>query len=277
MFFLLATVGVLVCVAMLAAIVLLARGEPDSTPATPRLGGARRAFRLAGVAVGAAAVWYVGDIGSLGEGPLFVGPVFGLCALGGVLLGELLAPRPAGQVRVAGLSVRRIRDFAPRRGAAATALASGALIALAVTGTATAASAEQLRCIDGQSMVSPYPGWLYARSALLALAVGLGATLVVLRRIARRPWPAGEADDAAEAALRRRSAEAAVAGYGILVVTMVAGFAGATFGTTMNTGCPGVAAVDVLATALGFASLFGLLCLVVYLVRLVMPPTWSRA
>jgi hypothetical protein len=97
------------------------------------------------------------------------------------------------------------------------------------------------------------------------------------RRIARRPWPAGDAEDAAEPALRRRSAEAAVAGYGILVVTMTAGYAGWAFGTTMNTGCQGLRSVNVMATAFGFASLFGLLCLVVYLVQLAAPPTWSRA
>jgi hypothetical protein len=58
---------------------------------------------------------------------------------------------------------------------------------------------------------------------------------------------------------------------------MVAGYTGAAFGATMNSGCIDVTSVDVTATAVGFASLFALLCFVVYLVRLVMPPTWSRA
>jgi hypothetical protein len=284
MFLVLAVVGVAVCLAMLIAIVMLARGERDSTPASPKLGGARRVCRLAGIAVGAVAVWFVGGFGTLGEGALLAGPVFGLCVLAGVLLGELLAPRPGGPVRVAGLRVRRFWDFAPRRGGMATALATGALLALSITGTATATDsgnaarrALAIECSDQVQAGSPYPGWFYARTALLALAIGLVATLVVLRRIARSPWPTDDADDAAESALRRRSAEAAIGGYGVLVVTMVAGFAGTAFGTIMNVGCSGAASLNVAATAFGFASLFALLCVFVYLVRLVAPPTWSRA
>jgi hypothetical protein len=58
---------------------------------------------------------------------------------------------------------------------------------------------------------------------------------------------------------------------------MVAGFAGTAFGVTMNFGCEGLTFVGVTAAALGFASLFAMLCFVVYLVRLMMPPTWSRS
>jgi hypothetical protein len=278
----LAVVATVVCVVMLAAIVLLARGERDAAPAAPRLGGPRRTFRLAGITVGAAAVWFISEVGTSGAGGLLAGPVFGLCALGGVLLGELFAPRPGGPVRVAGLRVRRIRDFLPRRGGLATALATGALLALAAAGSAAAAASGDasgttltLTCPDGESMTIPYPGWYYSRPALLALAVGLGATTLVLWRIARRPWPADEDADAAESALRRRSAEAAVAGYGILVVTMVVGFAGKAFGVMLNAGCSTL--INLTATPFGFATLFALLCFVVYLVRLVMPPTWSRS
>jgi hypothetical protein len=284
MFLVPAVVAVAVCFAMLTAIVLLARGERDSTPASPRLGGARRACRLAGIAVGAVAVWLVGGLGTVGEGSLLAGPVFGLCVLAGVLLGELLAPRPGGPVRVAGLRVRRFWDFAPRRGGVAAALATGALLALSFAGTATATDSGDatgrvltVTCSDETFPSSPYPGWFYTHTALLALVIGLVATLVVLRRIARSPWPIDEAADAAESALRRRSAEAAVAGYGVLVVTMVAGFAGTAFGIIMNVGCPGAASLNVAATAFGFALLFALLCFVVYLVRLAAPPTWSQS
>jgi hypothetical protein len=163
-------------------------------------------------------------------------------------------------------------------------LTTGSLVALA---TATALSADRTGESAGRSLTiscgaeavtaSPYPGWFYAGPALAALAVGLAATLFVLHRIARRPWPAEESEAPAELALRRRSAEAALAGYGVLVVTMFIGFASVAAGTLANIRCSGVVSQNVAATALGVAGFAGALCLVTYLVRLVAPPAWSRS
>lgn len=280
----LAVVGVSVALAMLIALILLARGE-RSVPAPVRgRGRARHVSRLAGIAAGAVAGWTVADLGRLGEGRLLAGPAFGLCALGGVLLGELLARRPGGAVRAAGLRVRRIRDFVPARGGVAAALTTGSLVMLAITTSLTADptgdAADRSLTIDcgaERYTASPYPGLFYSRPALAALAVGLVATLFVLRRIARRPWPVDESEGQAESALRRRSAEATLAGYGILVVTMFIGFVTFVAGPLANLGCPGVLSYKVGAAALGCSALLGLLCFVMYLVRLVAPPSWSRA
>lgn len=46
---------------------------------------------------------------------VFAITAFGLCVVGGVLLGDALTPRPREAVRTAGLAPRRVRDHVPPR------------------------------------------------------------------------------------------------------------------------------------------------------------------
>ncbi|WP_236573274.1 hypothetical protein [Streptomyces sp. GS7] len=94
----------------------------DTAPPTSRRRAARYA-RRAGLAVGAVAgpLWAATDISAFGNDlgmnmPLVSAVMaFGLCAVGGVLLGDALTPRPREAVRTAGLTPRRVKDHVPPR------------------------------------------------------------------------------------------------------------------------------------------------------------------
>jgi hypothetical protein len=285
---LLASVAALVSAATLVSAVLLVLGERP-LPRSLRRGvpdGGRRLWRLGGIVAGAVAVWATRDVGALGAGVMLAGPVFGLCVLGGVLFGELLARRPAGPVRAAGLQVRRGLDFLPPRAGAATVLMTGALVVMAVGGAVTATRtgdaagrALQVECPPVTSSSGPFPGWFYSRPALVALVLGLAATLLVLRQIARRPWPASDVPqrDETETLLRNRSAEAALAGYGVLITTMLAGFAAFAGGTAANLRCAAEPALLPAAVMLVVAAFASAWCFVAYAIRLVSPTSWSRS
>lgn len=85
---------------------------------------ADRYARLAGLAVGvvAASLWATMDITNSSHSSFDFGvplvsfvTAFGLCAVGGVLLGDALTPRPREAVRTASLAPRRARDHVPPR------------------------------------------------------------------------------------------------------------------------------------------------------------------
>lgn len=85
------------------------------SPALPALVNRRIAgWRWAGVIGGMAAGGAAAASGALGRGLLLAAPVFGLCVLAGVVVGETSVRSPTGRTRMAALEVRRVRDYLPR-------------------------------------------------------------------------------------------------------------------------------------------------------------------
>jgi hypothetical protein len=190
------------------------------------------AWRWAGIVAGAG-VAYVAATGGgrLGSGLLVAAPLFGLCALAGALAGEFTRPGPGGPVRRAQLRVRRVRDYAPGRLGAVVIAATVALVGLAAV-TTTVASGDDLgragrwlACVNGPygAAHGPWPGSFYTVPGLGLVLAGLVLAALTLRRIARRPQPADDAD--ADDDLRRRSTDVVVSATGILVLVPLAGIA----------------------------------------------------
>jgi hypothetical protein len=197
-------------------------------------------LRLLGIAAGAAVAWQLADRLPLGRGYALAGPAFAAVLLLTALAAERFAPRPnrAG-VRSASLTIRRIRDYLPRY-PAWVAGAGTVVLVLLLTGTTLAAGPDSEGrpgraltrvCDDMVASRSPWPGSYYSIPVLLATAICLALTLVALQAVTRRPRLAG--DDRA----RRRAAEVVVTGYGIAVLTPLAGSALATVTGLAGTHC----------------------------------------
>jgi hypothetical protein len=183
--------------------------------------------RWAGPAVGVAAapLWATIDITNLGHSSFDFGvplvsfvTAFGLCTVGGVLLGDALTPRPREAVRTASLTPRRVRDYVPPRITLLLLLQAVFLVALVGIGDATATQGAADRVIgamvsdggcDGtEPPVILWPGILDSRQILGSLVIGTVACAWALRRIARRPGDEQQ---------RRDRARAIVAAWGVLV------------------------------------------------------------
>ncbi|MER5462361.1 hypothetical protein ABT010_17040 [Streptomyces sp. NPDC002668] len=185
---------------------------------------ADRYVRWAGLAVGvvAAPLWATMDITNY---PLFDAGVplvsfftaFGLCAVGGVLLGDTLTPCPREAVRTASLTPRRVRDHVPPRITRLLLLQAVFLVVLVGIGDATATQDAMDRAIgamadggcDGtEPPVILWPGILDSRQILGSLVIGTVACAWALRRVARRGG-----DDQQ----RRDRSWAIIAAWGVLV------------------------------------------------------------
>jgi hypothetical protein len=273
--------GLVVVVAAIvaAAVAALRQGLPRTGDLPARARNAARtvaSWRLAGVIVGVVAGVLSLLAGSLGRGVMLAAPLFALCVLAGVVVGELLVAPPEGPVREAGLKVRRWRDYLPPRLASVVA-GSAALLGVILVATTLAGSTDDMgragrqlvrRCSAVMTQGhGPWPGSFY--SLPLAVVVGGGLLLagVAVVRIARRPSQAE--DPALEDALRRRSAAAVTAAAGLLVAVPLFGVSGIAGVGLLGISCRpalwtvlGWALVAVLPFALGLAAR----CLVVLLV-----------
>ena len=148
-------------------------------------------------------LWATMDISAFGNENGFNVPwaggvmAFGLCAVGGVLLGDALTLRPQEAVRTASLAPRLVRDHVPPRMAPLLLLQAASLVALLVIGAVTASSdpaaaqsgAGRHRHLrrDTATSLGPWPGLYYSGPMFAALAVGTPACVWALRRIAHRP------------------------------------------------------------------------------------------
>ncbi|WP_228044748.1 hypothetical protein [Streptomyces ferrugineus] len=120
---------------------------------------------------------------------------FGLCVVGGVLLGDALTPRPREAVRTAGLTPRRVRDHVPPRATPLLLLQAVSLVVLLVIGAATASPdvlgragrAVTWSCDGADQPLGPWPGLFYGIPIAVSLGVGTAACAWALRRIAHRP------------------------------------------------------------------------------------------
>ncbi|MGY4985662.1 hypothetical protein [Streptomyces nigrescens] len=198
-------------------------------PASRLRARADRYARWAGLAVGvvAAPLWATVDVtnyplSSFDAGvPLasFV-TAFGLCAVGGVLLGDALTPRPREAVRTASLTPRRVRDHVPPRITLALLLQAAFLVVLVGIGAATSSLDAIYRvsaaiadgCDGTEPPVSLWPGILFGRQILGSLALGTVACAWALRRVAHR---AGDDQQ------RRDRSWAITAAWGVLVSTQL--------------------------------------------------------
>jgi hypothetical protein len=155
----------------------------DTVPPETRLRArADRYARWAGLAAGAVAAQQLATMDSddLGVPFLYAITAFGLCAVGGVLLGDALTPRPQEAVRTAGLAPRRVRDQVPPRMTPVLLLQAVSLVALLLTAAAVASPDDLGRagrafvvtCGGVSESHSPWPGSYYGIPMLASLAVG---------------------------------------------------------------------------------------------------------
>jgi hypothetical protein len=187
-------------------------------------------WRLAGLGVGIGVGIVAAQLDVLGRGLMLAVPLCALCVLVGVVIGELRITAPRGPVRSAGLEVRRIRDYLPRR--LTRVVAAATVLLVLVLGMTTAAGspddlgragrtlARQCSALVGTA-VGPWPGSFYTAPLATVVLAGLVLAGVALRRVVHRPR-SGE-DPSADDALRRQAAESVVAGVGLLVAVPLAG------------------------------------------------------
>ncbi len=265
---------VAVVVLVLVVIRLAAGARPVDrpvAPSSPELQAIARTTgrsRLAGVAVGAVVGMVAAYQGGLGRGLLLAAPLFALCVLAGVLVGELLVGTPGGPVRQAALEVRRIRDYVPRALGSAV-VAAGALLAVVLVVTTAAGSPDDMgragrdlvrRCSAVMAEGSgPWPGSYYAFPLSVVVLCGLLAAGVVLTRVVRRPR---QSDDlAVDEALRRSAAGAVTAAVGLLIAVPLAGVsvvtAAALVGITCHPQWWTVAAIGLAVSAVASLALAG--------------------
>ncbi|MGW1778579.1 hypothetical protein ACWCQQ_05475 [Streptomyces sp. NPDC002143] len=153
--------------------------------------------RWAGLALGVVVVQLLLTMGGDELAMPFVSSVtaFGLCAVGGVLLGDSLTPAPQEAVRTAGLAPRRVRDHVPPRMAPLLVFQTACIVVLLTIGAAAASPDRSGRtgrslavtCSTVTRHLGPWPGLYYAAPVLVSLTLGTAACVWSLRRIAHRP------------------------------------------------------------------------------------------
>ncbi|CAM5657637.1 hypothetical protein [Streptomyces aurantiogriseus] len=170
----------------------------DTVPPDRLLARADLCARWAGLALGAVVAQALATMDSEDMSMPFVSAVtaFGLCAVGGVLLGDSLTPAPQEAVRTAGLAPRRVRDHVPPRMAPLLVFQTACLAVLLAIGVAVAdpdgagrtGRALAVTCAVGFTRhLGPWPGLYYATPVLVSLTLGSTACFWALRRIAHRP------------------------------------------------------------------------------------------
>ncbi|MGW1093317.1 hypothetical protein ACWD4L_45915 [Streptomyces sp. NPDC002596] len=202
---------------------------------------ADRYLRWAGLLIGAVAARAVGHGLDADEdvGILYAIPVFGLCAVAGVLAGDALTARPRGDVRTAGLTPRRVRDYVPPRMTLLLLGQAGVLVVLLAVAAVLASPDDMGRagriltvtCPDGRTAsTGPWPGLFYGLPVLASFAVSTAGCLWSLTKIARRPG---------DEKTRRDRALAVVAAWGLLVSAPLLGAASTASGALMDMTCDG--------------------------------------
>jgi hypothetical protein len=243
-------VPLLFLVSVVVASVVATRRAARELPVvdSERLRGAARTtrrWRIAGLVVGAVVGIGAAQQGALGRGLLLAVPLFALCVLAGVVVGELRVTAPQGPVRSADLEVRRMRDYLPRRLTTVVASAT-ALLALVMACTTAVGSADDMgragrtfarRCSAVMSSgTGPWPGSFYTVPLALVVLSGLLLAGFALHRVVRRPRQ-GE-DRAVDDGLRRQAAEAVTAACGVLVAVPLAGVSFVAAAALSNHTCP---------------------------------------
>lgn len=147
------------------------------------------------------------------------------------IVGEARWPRPTGDVRSAPLVRRGLRDQGGWRLTAFVGTAGALGVALVVFGLTAGDDGRSVdRAVSNAGGVGlevhsagPYPGWEFGGPALLALLLAVGATLVALRAVIRRP-PIGLLSPVQDGVLRRTSATQVLAGAQLWIGLGAAGY-----------------------------------------------------
>ena len=196
------------------------------------------AWRWAGLGLGVAAAPVTAVTASAGLhnlGAMLAPTVFGLCVIGGVVVGELTTiPRRQG-VRTAAIETRTVGHYLPRRLGGLVAVSALGLGSLLVTTTLMgSADAQGLagrflsrQCSSGAGSANgPWPGSFYSLPLGIAVVIGLLGAAVALRIVVLRPRSGSDPEVVAvDDVLRRRSAEAVTAATGVLVAASLSGVA----------------------------------------------------
>ncbi|MFD6286314.1 hypothetical protein [Streptomyces sp. NPDC060205] len=197
----------------------------DTVPLQSRiLDHADHYARWSGLAIGIVAAQHLimMNSGDIALPLVFAITAFGLCAVGGVLLGDAFTLRPQEAVRTASLAPRLIRDQVPPRMAPLLLLQAAILVALLVTGAVTASSVVDrpdragsvinVTCEGIRTSLGPWPGLYYSGPMFAALAVATPVCVWALRRIA---------DGTGDEQQRRDRAWAVTGAWGLLVSSQV--------------------------------------------------------
>lgn len=263
-----ALVFVVALVVLAVVLVVRLRATPGERrqPDAADLGTSR--WRALGLLVGLAAGVLMLSGGGLGRGPMLAAPVFGLCVLAGVIVGELRVSAPGGPTRRATLEVRRLRDYVPRgltaAVAATTMLLGGILVATTLAGSgddlgrAGRSLARECSAVNSEA-AGPWPGSYYSLSLAATVGVGLLGAAVASLLIVRRPrqgvgHPVNDTP-------RRRAVSAVVAASGVLVAVPLIGVsltaAGALFSISCRPGWWSVLAWSLLILSVAVILLLG--------------------
>jgi hypothetical protein len=195
-------------------------------------------WRWAGLGLGlivGAVTAATANVGLHNVGAMLSPSVFGLCVIGGVVVGELTTiPRRQG-VRTAALETRTVRDYLPQRLSTMVAASALGLGALLVTTTLMGSVDDQGRAgrflarqctSEVGATTGPWPGSFYSVPLGIAVVVGLVVAAVALHTVVLRPRGGSDPDlVVADDFLRRRSAEAIVAATGVMVAASLSGVA----------------------------------------------------
>jgi hypothetical protein len=204
-------------------------------------------WRWAGLSLGAVTAALTAHTGSLGLGVTLAPTVFGLCLIGGAVIGELATIPRSGSVRTAALKTRSIGKYLPRRLVAlvmASIIGLGALLVTMTrmgTGDLSRVGRVAFRACGAERSAAygPWPGLFYGVPLGIAVMVGLLGAAVALHTVVLRPR-VGSAPNlvVADGALRRRSAEAVVAAAGVMVTASLFGVARSALGALGTSDCP---------------------------------------
>lgn len=209
-----------------------------------------RRWQLIGLLAGVPSAIVVGAV-PLGLGLMMAAPVFGLCVLAGVLIGESTAPRLASRdTRTAVLEVRRLRDYLPAHLTAVVAALAGGLMAILIVATATAngddlgraGRALTVTCPGGLVKGgTPWPGSYYSIPLAVLLLTGLTMAAMAFHRVVGRPRPGTDAEiRAVDDFLRRRAGQRILAACGVLVAVPSVGVALVSSSTLKSVSCGSV-------------------------------------
>jgi hypothetical protein len=203
-------------------------------------------LRWAGVTIGVILAVIAARSGDLGVGLLMAAPLFGLCALIGVLTGELTVRPPHGPTRTAAVEVRHIRDYLPRQLSRVVAAAGGALLVLLAATTSAGSPDDMGR--PGRSLTrqctsdtfeshGPWPGLSYTGRLAVVVLVGLLMAYVAVRIIVQRPRSGSTSDLTIDDALRKRSARIVTGAVGVLIAIPLAGVSLTAAGSLLGISC----------------------------------------
>ncbi|MEV6080014.1 MULTISPECIES: hypothetical protein [unclassified Streptomyces] len=234
----------------------------DTAPLQSRfLDHADYCARWSGLAIGIVAAQQLATMesGDITMPLVFAITAFGLCGVGGVLLGDALTLRPQEAVRTASVSPRLVRDQVPPLMAPLLLLQAASLGSLLVIGAVTASPDPYqigraghvitVTCEGMRTTLGPWPGLYYSGPMFAALAVATPVCLWALRRITHSPG--GDQQ-------RRDRAWAITGAWGLLVSSQVLLVVLMIFVALTEKGCAGQlgAATIVVICPLGLLSLF---------------------